>query len=332
MKNQNFKAIALIILIAFASISANATKWRINNKAGSDPDFTTPQLANDNASVLNGDTLLIEGSTVTYGDVTFNKKLVIIGPGYFLSENPETQANLSTAWLEEAYFDAGSDSSIMMGIFIDYRIRIYANAVIIKRCYVEYYGVDIFANNVMLLQNYIGLTAGSDAIEIGTGLSNILIQNNYISTSSLSYAAFDIEGTSTAIISQNVIYGDLYLRNSNLSNNILRDGDLLENVNCTYLKNICNSTQFPVDSNMQGVDMATVFEGTGSTDAQWKLAIGGPAIGYGTSGDDCGMFGGIDPYVLSGIPPIPAIYYFSAPSSASTATGLPVTIRIKSNK
>ncbi|MFC2138715.1 hypothetical protein ACFLTE_11120, partial [Bacteroidota bacterium] len=81
-----------------------------------------------------------------------------------------------------------------------------------------------------------------------------------------------------------------------------------------------------------GVDMATVFEGTGSTDAQWQLKAGSPALGYGTDDADCGMFGGIDPYVLSGIPPIPAIYYYSAPSSASTATGLPITIRIKSNK
>lgn len=79
-----------------------------------------------------------------------------------------------------------------------------------------------------------------------------------------------------------------------------------------YYNNISNSTQFgSSNGNQQNVNMNNVFVGiTGnSIDGQWQLKTGSPAIGAGFNGVDCGMFGGDFPYILSGLPPIPAIYY-----------------------
>jgi len=78
--------------------------------------------------------------------------------------------------------------------------------------------------------------------------------------------------------------------------------------------------------------MTTVFVGsTGqSTDGQWQLKEGSPAIGAGLSGEDCGMFGGNTPYHLSGLPNIPSIYKLSMPSTSNGNT-LPVTISVKTN-
>ena len=76
--------------------------------------------------------------------------------------------------------------------------------------------------------------------------------------------------------------------------------------------------------------MSTVFVGTGSTDGQWKLIAGSTAIGAGVNGEDCGMFGGSNSYVLSGLPAIPAIYFFTAPAEGGNQ--LPVKIKVKSNK
>ena len=75
--------------------------------------------------------------------------------------------------------------------------------------------------------------------------------------------------------------------------------------------------------------MNTVFAGTGSTDGQWQLASGSPAIGTGTNGTDIGMFGGDDPYVLSGLPQIPAIYKFLGSSVGSQS--IDVEVKIKSH-
>ena len=92
------KMIFLLILVIFC-LNANylhATKWRVNN-SGIPADFTTASQMMNSASVLNGDTVYFEGSMNAYGSLTITKRLVIIGPGYFLGENDSTQANKKSA-------------------------------------------------------------------------------------------------------------------------------------------------------------------------------------------------------------------------------------------
>jgi hypothetical protein len=104
--------------------------------------------------------------------------------------------------------------------------------------------------------------------------------------------------------------------------------------------NIAGGTQFGnTNGNQQNVDMATVFVGSGagiSTDGAWKLKAGSPAIGAGygsTPGTpiDCGIYGGGFPYVLSGIPPIPSIYFFENQPVGSNTDPIDVSIKAKSN-
>ncbi|HRZ78222.1 MAG TPA: hypothetical protein P5248_12680, partial [Bacteroidales bacterium] len=85
------------------------------------------------------------------------------------------------------------------------------------------------------------------------------------------------------------------------------------------------------NGNQSNVSMANVFEGTTgtSTDGQWKLRTGSPAIGAGENGVDCGMYGGPFPYILSGMPNIPSVYYFLAPAIPSNT--LDVAIKAKSH-
>lgn len=335
MKKQ---ILTLLIVLFLGSLSLNATIWRINNIPGTDAHFTTPQAANDSSFVLDGDTLLIEGSTVSYGGATFNKKLVIIGPGYFLGQNPETQANLATADLTTVTFSSGSDTSILVGISFmggsNSTLTINANAVTIQRCYLNAYTrIAINANNTLILQNYINTTNSYDVITVGDGIPTTFIQNNFINSYySTSYEAIIITGTSTAIISNNIIYGYLTLRNSTFTNNILRAGVFNDNTNNTITNNICNATQFPAGTNMQNVNMDSVFVGTGTTDSQWQIKDTSFARTYGVDNAECGIFGGVNPYVLSGMPPVPSVYYFSAPSTVSSVSGLPVSIKIKTNK
>ena len=57
--------------------------------------------------------------------------------------------------------------------------------------------------------------------------------------------------------------------------------------------------------------MSSVFLYTGSTDGQYQLKAGSPAIGAGNGGVNCGAYGGPNPYVLSGLPPVPATWFFN---------------------
>jgi hypothetical protein len=67
-----------------------------------------------------------------------------------------------------------------------------------------------------------------------------------------------------------------------------------------------------------------------STDGKWELRAGSPALVAGSAGVDCGAFGGPVPYILSGIPDLPHIYEADVPATATTDSGLPVTIKVMS--
>ena len=81
---------------------------------------------------------------------------------------------------------------------------------------------------------------------------------------------------------------------------------------------------------------STVFvgyyaQGTYSNDGRYALKPGSPAIGAGAGGIDCGMFGGTNPYKLSGMPRIPAFYKLTAPSNITSTNPYTITFSVRSN-
>lgn len=311
------------ILIALA-ITSHATVWRINNIPGTDADFTTAQLAHNNQYVMSGDTLYFEPSSGSYGDLALTKKLIIIGNGYWPEQNPETQANINFSELGKVTFNPGSQGSIIQGCRIFYVI-FNTSEILIQRNYIYNTSSSssiLFNTNdisdIIIRNNFILNTnstyQGSSVISCSkTGVNNIIISNNYIASQDLSsnHNCLYLASGFTGVVENNVIYGLNTVYNSQFNNNILREGTFLPS-NTTYYNNIGNSTQFgTVNGNKSNVSMLNVFVGVGSTDGQWQLKAGSPAIGAGVGGIDCGMFGGDFPYVLSGIPAIPSVYEFS---------------------
>lgn len=305
----------------------NATIWRVNNLPGTDADFTTLQAAHDYQYVFSGDTLYLEASSGSYGNLNATKSLVIIGTGYFLAENTNSQANINSSKVDVITFSNGSQGSLIQGCMIN-RIFINTSNIVIKRNYISYYGVqgtitfnENNINNIIIINNYIvnikndciGSCAGQVFYCSKNGINNVLIANNYISTPYKTIDRFTLHLISgfSGIIENNVIYGNIQINNSTFNNNILIDGSFNQS-NGYFNNNIGNSTQFGnSNGNQQNVNMNNVFVGTSgnSTDGQWQLKVGSPAIGTGVGGVDCGMFGGDFPYKLSGLPNIPAIYY-----------------------
>ena len=96
--------------------------------------------------------------------------------------------------------------------------------------------------------------------------------------------------------------------------------------------NIHTNAYLPAgNGNINSSPLDLRYVDSGSTDGKWKLKAGSPGIGAGFGGTDCGIFGGSEPYVLSGIPPIPTIYSLTAPAVGEKNTGLPIQIKVKSN-
>lgn len=331
----------LLPLTLFAKI------WIVDSNPGSaSKDFVNLQEAHDGASA--GDTLYLIGSGVSYitTKVTINKRLIIIGPGYFLN-NPETQVSLAAAFLRLATdpcnvgveFAVGSEGSVLMGTQHAGSISILTNDIMIKRNL--FYGngescsphfrIRISGSSVSILQNYVAPNQGSTSIQVNPGYNTIRINNNFLQT-----AVFDVvnsSGSSGELVNNNFA-GLVKADNTLVQNNIFLIPPGFANTfnNCVVRNNITTGNTLPSgDGNILLVPQANIFVGTGTIDGQWKLKDDSPAIGTGFEGVDMGMFGGDEPYVLSGIPPIPTIYQLNAPAVGEKNTGLPITIKAKSN-
>lgn len=326
-----------MIIIALAS-PISAKVWLVDNNTVNQADFRDLSAAHNAAS--SGDTIYVAGSAQKYIYTPISKMLFIIGTGYFLNENPNTQARpISSVINGFINFNDGSEGSILTGFKIEGGINISVKNIMIKRNYIIISGENscIYllqsASNTIINQNYLTHVGDYDWRVIqftSASIQNVIISNNFINPANSSATAINMGSTNSAEISYNVIKGKLGIYNAVLRNNILREGTISGQGN-TFQNNIGNSTQFGTsDGNKSNITMSSVFAGTGSTDGQWQLKLGSPAIGAGINGTDCGMFGGTTPYVLSGLPSIPRIYFFSAPISASGSTGLSVKIKAKS--
>lgn len=329
----------LLPLTLFAKI------WIVDSNPGSaSKDFVNLQEAHDGASA--GDTLYLIGSSVSYitTKVTINKRLIIIGPGYLLI-NPETQVSLATAFFRLTgeqctvgiEFAGGSEGSAMIGVTHFQWLVISTSNIMIKRNHFAYNGQMCIGHNILtvsgsaisIVQNCFE-GSGFRTILVNSGNNNIRINNNLFSTGTV----YPVEalGSSSEFVN-NIFHGHLRIDNALVQNNIsVLNGTSHGLNNCIVRNNISTINNWPADNNnILNIPQANIFVNTGTIDARWKLKDGSPAIGSGYNGTDMGIFGGAEPYVLSGIPPIPTIYGLEAPLTGEKNTGLPIEIKAKSN-
>ena len=335
---KSFILLALTICIASTSF---AKIWRINN-TGVPADFTTAQAANDNASVVNGDTLHFEPSGTSYGEFSLTKRLVVIGNGYFLGSgiggaNPDLQANTAASVVSNMYLGSGAANSVIMGMTISSTIYIgygtSTNNILFRRNRVQ--GTVYFYNsgstNVQVLQCYI-----DGGIAQGGTHTNIMIANNII----LAGTSFD--GDDNGTFQNNIMhasgaaYGSAF-QNFTLRSNIMVAGSISTLTNCLVESNISYSNYFGTANNNQAnIDMSTVFvgyptQGTNSNDGRFVLKNPGPGITTGYGSVDCGAYGNTTPYVKSGMPDVPSVYKLSVPPIV-TNNVLSVIISTKINQ
>ena len=343
LRSASFLLLNILMVSNLLTATVQAKIWRVDNNGGSPGDFTTAQAAHDAAAVVANDTLYFNGSGTGYGNLTMDKRLYVFGPGYFLTENPETQAAPNTAVLGVLRLNPGAAGSIVTGMTM-FRAFLFASNTLFKRNYIASNDHalcigdtgDFFAtytpSNVLCVQNYVSTSGGGRALWVNGGCSNIIVTNNYFNAGDPSWPA--VVGESSMIFSNNTILGTMVTTSTAVTNSHLTAGNSVSGpgTGTTYQNNISNSTQFPSgNGNIQNTALADVCVNTGSSDGKFKLKAGSPAIGAGVGMVDIGMYGGADPYVLSGLPSIPAIWSFSAPSSGSGTGGLQVTIKAKSH-
>lgn len=322
--------ILLLLFVAFTS--AHATIHRVNN-TGIAADFTTLQAAHDAA--LAGDTIHLEPSGSSYGNCTFIKQVVVIGPGWLLTTNTGLQASTSSAITGGLLFEAGSEGAVVSGLDVQGQSRVKASNVRLERCRFTAGGMDLH-----IVYNESGLNISGVVVNGCNVLNNLIVGGSgstvndlVISNTRVRQFNFATGGTTSGEVINCVAIGQgtaAFGGSGIVFRNCVFDGVVVPGTSA-YEHNIFSGETVPATSGNQiNVDMSTVFVG-GTGDAQCQLAIGSPAIGGGVGGVDCGLFAGLEPYMLSGIPPVPSIFVLGAATATDQGTPLQVTISARSN-
>ena len=362
MKQFFFALMATTVFTVFAN-NANAKLFRVNNNAGIKTDalFVFNNVTDAITAASAGDTLYLEPSTISYGEIVLSKKITLLGPGYLLDKNTGREANQNSAIVDDIIVNSG-DGTVIQGLTINGSKNTNNPSAQIG------IGLSINADNMVISNNYFTDNCSSSCISfwLSNSHSNIVISQNYIARNISSVGVSQIsnliinnnifptensvvELTNTSCYFLNNAYGGALLHldgDVKIENNILVNANLnIINNNPNHLMSAMKSNVFAafftgnnridynIVSNIQGINFMTGDRLVGSTspslDGYWQFGVG--ANGWnnlGTDGNNVGPFGGTAPYILSGLPPIPHISTLTIGTISSNT--LPITISASS--
>ena len=370
MKKKNLLFIGLSVLVSLFSQNAQGKIWRVNNTSNyngttlwgdnlggtsSNPVFAQLTDANSSnlVSVNSTDTLHVEGTNIVYDGLTFTKKVIVIGTGYFLNENPNVSNTVSEAEVQYIYFNTGSEGSQLIGLHISsqYGIEIDVSNILIKRCLIDYsISVAYNVSDVFVLQNFFTNKTNTSTSAIRASQygfpTNFIFDNNICKKTLLLSSGSNIynaEECNNNVFDCPAISGSpsIQMNVSSFKNNILKTSSATVNINLnvpssnvSYNTSASATNQFgTTNNNIVITNMSTLFvdPATSTTDGRYQLKPGSAA---GADGTERGAFGGLavtNHYTLSGLAPIPVIYNINT-SGVAGSSGLNVSIKARTIK
>lgn len=292
--------------------AANATIFRVSNITGSSAPYSTIAAAHDAAS--DGDTIMVDSSPNSYGDITLGKSVVLIGPGYWLIANNIAQEGNNTATLGN--LDISGEGTVVEGMTISGIANINASKVVIKRCLLNYgtmskcigFGA-VGTSNCVIHQNYI--YGGINTTKNNTNQTSYLQITNNIFIGNTS--TWDLIGkVDNGYIAYNIfLYGRIPLPavyNTTFERNIMRASNSVAEKNGNTITDNYVPGTWEYKTSMYDIEMRDV-----------NLPEEGKAYG---------PFAGNDPYVISGIPAGPYIEDITMPTTVELGSSQEVTVKI----
>ncbi len=363
------KTLFLSILVSLSTLVATAQIYTVNNNPGQSADYASLQAAIN--SVPSGAVLLVQGSGISYGDINVTQSVVIIGPGYNLSQNPApyTQANGLSANIDELRIKPGGAGALLSGLNVLQQSYLdTVSNVIIQSCKF---------NHRMHIKNSANITIERCLSYNNTtyniysyGSTNVNIRHNIFTknTASAYYPLYVVGGSSSgpshAVFEHNTILREYasaytclfattsssaYPANITSRNNIWVNTHSSPSTMSSFSPNangygvITLSNEVVSDSSFQSyssitmdADPADMFQHWGNSgygiDYILQTKAGSPALGAGQGGADCGAFGGAGHYLISGLSIVPNIYEITMPTLGTTGYGVDVHIKAKANQ
>ncbi|MFM9986588.1 MAG: hypothetical protein ACKVOK_15210 [Flavobacteriales bacterium] len=340
----------MAILCLYGTVDANV--YTVNNQVGFDADFDELNQAITSATA--GDTLYVEPSSISYGAITLNKLLYIIGPGH----NPDFSPY--NASLSSLTFTTNSSSSVVKGLslgVINNPSSTVINDVVVSGCYIFAQNPFGFSSNGTTLNNWIFegnvFLSQSNGISLNGLGANIIFRNNYLQIYAGSnimvnvpsgtvfdhnlFVASDNTGFSSVIssgYSNIVITNNIVLVATTASSPVEAGcGACLWENNLTYGVTIPLSALPGSNINDVNPDFANYIGVNGGYNYanDFHLDAGSVGENAATDGSDIGLYGGIFPFSSIGADSgTPQIVDFTIATSTAPSGGT-ITIHLNAN-
>ena len=330
-----------ILLFAAALLTvtaANAKVWRINYEDNAKADFKTIKEACNEAKVKDGDTLYMEPGyhKASSSDNTITRPLTVLGPGYGMERNSGSTSSVARA-IFDSYVYIYSSNVHVAGLCADLIVKSGSTEspihdVLIERCYASVIKYNSNNKNITIRNNFV-----TSSISYDNGYGNVnylsIIGNIVLGSVSLPYTTSSLNNICqyNTIISKSGLYCSIeYAQNAVIKDNILINTSSSAKVfnwdetnefrnNVLSVPSASAKEKFP-NNYYVGATIENTFVNT--TEGVWydeamkyQLLETSAAKNAAHAGDDCGAFGGANPYVLFGRPQgVPYIYDVEVPA------------------
>jgi hypothetical protein len=319
-----FKKAILVLVLLFAINKTQATVITVSNAPNSPAQYTDLQLAINAAN--NGDTIYVSGSLISYGNITVDKQLVLIGTGF----NPQKDIPL-VSQLNYINLVSGSAGSTIDGFkFLGSSpTNIPCNGVSAPYVLFSTACVDnITVRNNYILGQYIAVSGDNWLIEKNliqyfyiNYHVNVIVRNNLVITNT------DIRFSNQPSV---MFHNNLFIASSSSVFNTVTNAVINNNIfygispagcnNCVFNNNLTFNTSQNIlpygtntgSGNIENQDPQFINVPTYTINLlyNYRLLATSPCHNAGTDGTDIGPYGGATPFPSSpigGEPKIPQV-------------------------
>ena len=334
MKKLFFTSIMLVLAIV-----ASAKSYKIGPSSVTGMNFTSINEAMSSVSV--GDTLLLDKAYKETAEQTVTKAVVIIGNGFDTTTSTIAQVSKLSLKADGIHVNSLYVTDVS---FYNYNCRLY-------RCFVGssaswagtsaatgansihscYFTGTISGNKKAIfdIQNTILYTSTYNVIY---NLINSNICHCVIVGYSASGSYYIIQNVTSSSIIDNIIV-NTYSNSYSYVNNTISNSDVssMNTIHHNVMSGFNNTTNYPLNSITNSYSLNSICKCSGTTisGTYFELKSGSPAKNYASDGGDCGIYGGLYPYVDYGRPIyVPYFTNISVPAKATNGT-LPISVTVE---